>query len=59
MVFSSPARPWREVMVAGRWRLLEPGPVERIAQRCTHATTAQVTTTVCRLMANPLARGAA
>jgi len=37
MVFSSPARPWREVMVAGRWRLLEPGSVTRIAQRFAQA----------------------
>ena len=33
LVFSSPAPCWREVMVAGRWALREPGQAERIAKR--------------------------
>ena len=33
LVFSSPAPCWREVMVAGRWVLREPGQAERIAKR--------------------------
>lgn len=32
LVFSSPAPCWREVMVAGRWVLREPGQAERIAK---------------------------
>ena len=32
LVFSSPAPCWREVMVAGRWALREPGQAERIAK---------------------------